>query len=60
MEQILYKTLRLAFLQRFGSNLFHSITVNGKNTIFEKVMFSMKYNNFIYISGIIVWIICCY
>ena len=31
------KTLRLAVLQRLGSNLFHSITVNEKNEFLKKL-----------------------
>ena len=50
------KTLRLAALRRLGSNLFHSITVDGKIKILEKFMFSIKWRNFICISGIGIWI----
>ena len=39
------KTLRLAALRRLGSNMFHSITLDGKK--FEKVMFSVKKSHFI-------------
>ena len=45
------KTLRLADIWRFGSNLFYSITVNGK-TFFEKITCSMKQSNLIWVSGI--------
>ena len=41
------KTLRLVALRRLGSNMFHSITLDGKNFFFEKVMFSVKKSHFI-------------
>ena len=53
------KTLRLAVLRRLGTNLFHSIIVDGKK-FFEKVIFSAKKSNFICISGIAIWIFCWY
>ena len=53
LQQTLLKTLRLAALRRLGSNLIHLITVDGKNS-FEKVTLSMKWSNFICISGIVI------
>ena len=48
-------------LKYFMNNcsLFHSITVDEKKNLFEKVMFCMKKNNFICFSGIIIRIFCC-
>ena len=63
-NNFLLKTLRLAALQRLGSSMFHSMTLDGKKEflkrIFEKVMFSMKQSNFICISGITVRNFCWY
>ena len=60
INEFILKTLRLAGLRRLGSSLFHSITVDGKKRIFEKVMFSMKQSSFVCISGIIIRIFCWY
>ena len=60
------KTLRLAGLRRLESNLFHSITVDGKKGFLvmfgyvKEVMLSMKCSNFICISGIVTWVFCWY
>ena len=40
------ETLRPAVLRGLGFKLFHSITVDGKKRIFEKVIFSLKKSNF--------------
>ena len=50
-KKLFLKALRLAALRRLGSNLLHSITVDGKKEFLE-VMFSMS--NFICISGIVI------